>query len=374
MQRKPTAPAPAAAVSDRSRPPAVSVSIRPRISARSATRGSSRQTTIRWRRRCGCSGTTGARASTSTRSPARRRASTTCRPRCSACRPITSRSGTRGAGRQPPGIARCFPPASCVAEADREDQSVYHLFVVRVERRDAFRAHLAAHGVATAVHYPIPLHLQPAFRHFGHGPGDFPVAERLARDVVSLPMHPFLEESQHSVHRRRRGRLFLGPARPVAVRTDRIVINVGLIGYGYWGPNLARNLAETERPEALGDRRRASRSPRSRRAAASRRAVCGDAARLVARDALDAVVIATPLQTHYRAREGGDRARQARPRREAARRIAGARRGARRARRAARRAAHGRSHVRLYWRRAQDPRADRRRRARRAATISTRCA
>ena len=87
-------------------------------------------------------------------------------------------------------------PAGVVCpEADREDQSVYHLFVVRVERRDAFRAHLAAHGVATAVHYPIPLHLQPAFRHFGHGPGDFPVAERLARDVVSLPMHPFLEES-----------------------------------------------------------------------------------------------------------------------------------------------------------------------------------
>ena len=46
------------------------------------------------------------------------------------------------------------------------------------------------------VHYPVPLPLQAAFRHLGHRPGDFPVAERLARDIVSLPMHPFLERSQ----------------------------------------------------------------------------------------------------------------------------------------------------------------------------------
>ena len=88
-----------------------------------------------------------------------------------------------------------LPTGVVCPDEDREDQSAYHLFVVRVEKRDAFRAHLAAHGVATAVHYPIPLHLQPAFRHLGHGPGDFPVAERLASEVVSLPMHPFLERS-----------------------------------------------------------------------------------------------------------------------------------------------------------------------------------
>ena len=74
-------------------------------------------------------------------------------------------------------------------------ESVYHLFVVRVERRDAFRAHLDSRGIATAVHYPIPLHLQPALRHLGCAAGDFPVAERLSREVVSLPMHPFLERS-----------------------------------------------------------------------------------------------------------------------------------------------------------------------------------
>jgi predicted dehydrogenase len=77
------------------------------------------------------------------------------------------------------------------------------------------------------------------------------------------------------------------------------VINVGLIGYGYWGPNLARNLSETDglRLTAIADGRA------DRRAAAERRhpgiLLCGDGESLVARDDLDAVVIATPIDTHY---------------------------------------------------------------------------
>jgi dTDP-4-amino-4,6-dideoxygalactose transaminase len=81
-------------------------------------------------------------------------------------------------------------------EDDPTHESVYHLFVVRVRSRDAFRSHLGARGVRTAVHYPTPLHLQPAFRYLGHRPGDFPEAEALAGEVVSLPMHPFLGRSQ----------------------------------------------------------------------------------------------------------------------------------------------------------------------------------
>jgi dTDP-4-amino-4,6-dideoxygalactose transaminase len=79
---------------------------------------------------------------------------------------------------------------------DPQAPSVYHLFVARVAGRDAFRAHLEAHGVPTAVHYPVPLHLQPACRDLGYKAGDFPVAERLAADIVSLPMHPFLTRDQ----------------------------------------------------------------------------------------------------------------------------------------------------------------------------------
>jgi dTDP-4-amino-4,6-dideoxygalactose transaminase len=69
---------------------------------------------------------------------------------------------------------------------------VSHLFVLRVHRLDAFRANLESRGIASAVHYPVPLHLQPAFRYLGYNAGDFPASERLASEVVSLPMHPFL--------------------------------------------------------------------------------------------------------------------------------------------------------------------------------------
>jgi dTDP-4-amino-4,6-dideoxygalactose transaminase len=87
-------------------------------------------------------------------------------------------------------------PATVVCPSeDPGNECVYHVFVVRVQRRDAFREHLAAHGIATAVHYPVPLHLQPALRHLGYAPGTFPVTERLAGEIVSLPMHPFLEPS-----------------------------------------------------------------------------------------------------------------------------------------------------------------------------------
>ncbi|HXD75372.1 MAG TPA: DegT/DnrJ/EryC1/StrS family aminotransferase [Vicinamibacterales bacterium] len=77
---------------------------------------------------------------------------------------------------------------------DAQNESVYHLFVVRVPRRDEFRAHLEANGIATGIHYPVPVHLQPAYRELGYSVGDFPVTERLTREIVSLPMHPFLRQ------------------------------------------------------------------------------------------------------------------------------------------------------------------------------------
>ncbi len=69
---------------------------------------------------------------------------------------------------------------------------VYHLFVVRVAGRDAVQQSLTAAGVGTGIHYPIPLHLTTAYVRLGHGPGAFPVAERAAGEVLSLPMFPHL--------------------------------------------------------------------------------------------------------------------------------------------------------------------------------------
>jgi dTDP-4-amino-4,6-dideoxygalactose transaminase len=71
---------------------------------------------------------------------------------------------------------------------------VYHLFVVRVARRDGVRAELSRRGIQTGVHYPVPCHLQPPLRRFAHGP--LPVAERAAGELLSLPMFPHMTDGQ----------------------------------------------------------------------------------------------------------------------------------------------------------------------------------
>lgn len=73
---------------------------------------------------------------------------------------------------------------------------VYHQYTVLVKERDEVRGRLAEAGVATAVHYPIPLHLQEAFRYLGYKEGDFPVAERVSREVLSLPIFPELSDEE----------------------------------------------------------------------------------------------------------------------------------------------------------------------------------
>ena len=75
-------------------------------------------------------------------------------------------------------------------------KGVYHLYVVRVNDREALQAHLSEAGIGTGIHYPIPLHLQKAYEHLGYRKGDFPVTERVASEIVSLPMFPRLQLSQ----------------------------------------------------------------------------------------------------------------------------------------------------------------------------------
>ncbi len=78
-------------------------------------------------------------------------------------------------------------------------KAVYHLYVVRVAEREKLQADLAASGIGTAIHYPIPLHQQKAYQRLGYKTGDFPVAERVAPEIVSLPMFPQLsfEQARH---------------------------------------------------------------------------------------------------------------------------------------------------------------------------------
>jgi len=73
-------------------------------------------------------------------------------------------------------------------------RAVHHLFVIRHPRRDALRAALEARGIGTLIHYPIPLHLQPAFASLGGRPGQFPVAEKAAGEILSLPLYPEMND------------------------------------------------------------------------------------------------------------------------------------------------------------------------------------
>ncbi|QNN52183.1 DegT/DnrJ/EryC1/StrS family aminotransferase [Nocardioides mesophilus] len=80
---------------------------------------------------------------------------------------------------------------------------VWHLYVVRVEHRDEVLQRLNEEGIGAGIHYPLPVHLQGAFRWLGHGPGDFPVTERAATQILSLPLHPHLtaEDQEHVVEK-----------------------------------------------------------------------------------------------------------------------------------------------------------------------------
>lgn len=77
----------------------------------------------------------------------------------------------------------------------RAPGSVNHLYVVRAARRERLREYLKQHGIMTGVHYPVPLHLQPAFQPCGLKKGDLPHAERACREILSLPLWPCMPES-----------------------------------------------------------------------------------------------------------------------------------------------------------------------------------
>jgi len=98
---------------------------------------------------------------------------------------------------------------------------VYHLFVVRVPHRDRVREFLESRGIGTGLHYPLPLHLQAAYRHLGARAGAFPVAERAAGEIVSLPMFPEMTSDQIEQVLDALAEFFLGRPQPSSAAIDR---------------------------------------------------------------------------------------------------------------------------------------------------------
>jgi len=75
-------------------------------------------------------------------------------------------------------------------------RSVYHMYAVCTDKREELRSHLVTLSIATRIHYPIPIHCQEAYRSLGYKLGDFPIAEKVAARILSLPMYPHLEFDQ----------------------------------------------------------------------------------------------------------------------------------------------------------------------------------
>jgi dTDP-4-amino-4,6-dideoxygalactose transaminase len=76
------------------------------------------------------------------------------------------------------------------------NEHVWHLYVVRVADRDELLRRLHADGIGAGVHYPVPVHLTPAMAELGYGPGSFPVSERAASTILSLPLFPGITAAQ----------------------------------------------------------------------------------------------------------------------------------------------------------------------------------
>lgn len=79
---------------------------------------------------------------------------------------------------------------------DADIYEVYHLYMVRCERRDELQHYLVEHGIDAKVHYPVPMHLQPAAEYLGHKRGDFPMTEAISASTLSLPVHEFITREQ----------------------------------------------------------------------------------------------------------------------------------------------------------------------------------
>jgi dTDP-4-amino-4,6-dideoxygalactose transaminase len=77
-------------------------------------------------------------------------------------------------------------------------RAVYHLYVVRVQDRQEMQNILKGAGVATGIHYPVPLHVQQAYRALGYSNGDLPITERVSAEILSLPMYPQLNQERQA--------------------------------------------------------------------------------------------------------------------------------------------------------------------------------
>ena len=82
-----------------------------------------------------------------------------------------------------------------IPQQDLHEFNTYHTFVIQTSRRDELKAYLLNKGIKTAIHYPVPIHLQPASKSLGYKEGDLPVTEKQAKEILTLPVNQYLAGS-----------------------------------------------------------------------------------------------------------------------------------------------------------------------------------
>lgn len=80
-------------------------------------------------------------------------------------------------------------------EISTDSSHIFHLYVIRVKNRNKLADYLRSKGISTGIHYPIPIHLQKAYKHLNHQKGDFPITEKLAEEILSLPIYPEMTQN-----------------------------------------------------------------------------------------------------------------------------------------------------------------------------------
>ncbi|SVC16705.1 uncharacterized protein METZ01_LOCUS269559, partial [marine metagenome] len=83
-----------------------------------------------------------------------------------------------------------------IPEEKTYEYNTYHTFVVQTEHRDKLKEYLFSNGIDTAIHYPIPIHLQPASKKLGYKVGDFPITEKQSKEILTLPVNQYLTKDE----------------------------------------------------------------------------------------------------------------------------------------------------------------------------------
>lgn len=92
--------------------------------------------------------------------------------------------------------AKYYDEHLSVKRIETDPKSSYYMYVIRSKRRGELRKFLLESGIHTGIHYPVPLHLQPAYKYLGYEKGDFPIAEKLCNEIVSIPLFPTIDRSE----------------------------------------------------------------------------------------------------------------------------------------------------------------------------------